>query len=230
MFCTENEVKAIHHCRCHVYLFIGKVAHQFAPPAFIHGLYSMVVTLVTFTLCLSAQPHKPEIFTQCWVNVGSASLTLGQHWPSIGSMCRGPIHSFRVCMRRRWKNTSGSVAQPSYIIKIIMKSRQCVMSVCCGDTSPVEVVRALRRGYANGVHLSAIWQNTAHLIHWTCAVFPHITRKMNNVCIFSHNQVTYDKGLNALDCSLNYSWSAIWADTDIRLIAKITAKRVRHRT
>ena len=31
-----------------------------------------------------------------------------------------------------------------------------------------------------------------HLIHWTCAVFLHIARKMNNVCIFSHDQVTYD--------------------------------------
>ena len=31
-----------------------------------------------------------------------------------------------------------------------------------------------------------------HLIHWACAVFSHITRKMNNVCIFSHDQVTHD--------------------------------------
>ena len=29
-----------------------------------------------------------------------------------------------------------------------------------------------------------------HLIHWTCAVFSHIARKMNNVSIFSHDQVT----------------------------------------
>ena len=29
-----------------------------------------------------------------------------------------------------------------------------------------------------------------HLIHWTSAVFSHIARKMNTVCIFSHDQVT----------------------------------------
>ena len=51
--------------------------------------------------------------------------------------------------------------------------------------------------YANGVHLSAIWKNSAliprircepldkHFIPGTCAVFSHIARKMNNV-FFSH--------------------------------------------
>ena len=68
--------------------------------------------------------------------------------------------------------------------------------------------------YANDVHLSAIWENTAlvqrirceplgeHLIHWTCAVFSHIARKMNKVCIVSHNQVTHN--ITAIDCSSNY--------------------------
>ena len=58
--------------------------------------------------------------------------------------------------------------------------------------------------YANGVDLSAIWENTTlilwvgyeplgdHFIHGTCAVFSHITQKMNNVCIFSHDEVIYD--------------------------------------
>ena len=58
-------------------------------------------------------------------------------------------------------------------------------------------------GYANGVHLIEIWENTAlvqwirceplgeHIIHWTCAVFSHIAREMNNVCIFSHDQVKH---------------------------------------
>ena len=41
-----------------------------------------------------------------------------------------------------------------------------------------------------------------HLIHWTCAVFSHIARKMNNVCIFSHDQVTHD--ITAID--LYASW------------------------
>ena len=38
-----------------------------------------------------------------------------------------------------------------------------------------------------------------HLIRWMSAVFSHITRKMNNVCIFSHDQVTYD--ITVIDCS-----------------------------
>ena len=47
--------------------------------------------------------------------------------------------------------------------------------------------------YANGVHLSALWGSTALvLIHRTCAVFSHMALKMNNVCIFSHDQVTHD--------------------------------------
>ena len=58
--------------------------------------------------------------------------------------------------------------------------------------------------YANGVHLSAISKNTAlfqwirceplgdNLIYRTCAVLSHIARKMNNVCIVSHDQVTHD--------------------------------------
>ena len=60
-----------------------------------------------------------------------------------------------------------------------------------------------------------------HFIHWTCAVFSHIARKINNVCIFSQDQVTHD--ITVIDCSLNYSQSAIWADIDILLIVNITA-------
>ena len=58
----------------------------------------------------------------------------------------------------------------------------------------------------------------------TSAVFSHITRKMNNVCIFSHEKshITYD-----IDFSSNYPLSVIWADTDIRLIVKITPQSVR---
>ena len=49
---------------------------------------------------------------------------------------------------------------------------------------------------------------------------------MNNGCIFSHDQVPHD--ITAIDCSSNYNKSAIWADTDIRLIVKITAQSVRN--
>ena len=47
---------------------------------------------------------------------------------------------------------------------------------------------------------------------------------MNNVCIFSHDQVIHD--ITAIDCSSNYSWSVIWGDTDIRLIVKTTTQSV----
>ena len=91
--------------------------------------------------------------------------------------------------------------------------------------------------YANGVYLCAILENIAlvqwirceplgeHLVHWTCAVFSHIARKMINVCIFSHDKRTHDIYYHTL-CSI-YSWSAIWADIDIRLIVKTTAQSVR---
>ena len=48
---------------------------------------------------------------------------------------------------------------------------------------------------------------------------------MNNVCIFSHDHITYD--ITAIDYSSFYRQSAIWADTYIRLIVKITAQSVR---
>ena len=41
--------------------------------------------------------------------------------------------------------------------------------------------------------------------------------KMNNFCIFSHNQVTVTHDITAKHCSSNYSSRAIWNDTDIRL-------------
>ena len=50
---------------------------------------------------------------------------------------------------------------------------------------------------------------------FTRTLYPHIARKINNVCIFSHDQITYD--ITVIDCSSNYRSSAIWADTNIRL-------------
>ena len=73
-------------------------------------------------------------------------------------------------------------------------------------------VKTMQIWCANSVHLGAIWENTAlvqwirceplgeHPIHWTCAVFYHIALKMNNVCIFPHDQVT-DNIITAIDCS-----------------------------
>ena len=48
---------------------------------------------------------------------------------------------------------------------------------------------------------------------------------MINVCIFSHDQVTYDISAN-IDYSSFNRQIAIWADTDIRLIVNITAQSV----
>ena len=76
----------------------------------------------------------------------------------------------------------------------------------------------------------ATWKNTAlvqwirceplgeHLIHWMIAPFLHIARKVKNVCIFSHDQVTLD--ITAIHCISNYNKSAVQADTDIRLMVK----------
>ena len=47
---------------------------------------------------------------------------------------------------------------------------------------------------------------------------------MNNVCISSRDQVTH--GIAVIHCSSNYNKSAIWDDTDIRLIVKTTAQSV----
>ena len=45
--------------------------------------------------------------------------------------------------------------------------------------------------------------STRSMNRGTCAVFPDITRKMNNVCIFSHDEVTHD--IAAVHFSSNYS-------------------------
>ena len=47
---------------------------------------------------------------------------------------------------------------------------------------------------------------------------------MNNVSIFSHDEVTHD--LTAVHFSSNYNKSVIWVDTDIRLVVKTTAQSV----
>ena len=44
---------------------------------------------------------------------------------------------------------------------------------------------------------------------------------MNNVCIFSHDQVTYD--ITAIDSSS----IKLWCDADIRLIVKTAVRNVR---
>ena len=49
------------------------------------------------------------------------------------------------------------------------------------STRPMNKVRAFRRKF--------------------CVVFSHIARKMSNVCIFSHDQVTHD--ITVIDCSAN---------------------------
>ena len=51
---------------------------------------------------------------------------------------------------------------------------------------------------------------------------------MINVCIFSHYQNTQD--ITAIDCSSSIQLyvCAIWADTDILLIVKITPRSVRN--
>ena len=70
--------------------------------------------------------------------------------------------------------------------------------------------------------MNKVWafRRTPHSLDM--CVFSNIARKMNNVCIFSHDQVTHD--ITAVHCSL----SAIWADTGIHLIVKITAQSVRN--
>ena len=67
-----------------------------------------------------------------------------------------------------------------------------------------------------------------HLIHWTCALFSHIVRKMNNVCIFSHDQVTLlwyitaiKKYSLSIDCSSTTDGCDTECDTDIRLTVQI---------
>ena len=64
---------------------------------------------------------------------------------------------------------------------------------------------------ANGVHLSVIWGNQhscvpldEFIFSKTCgAVYTNIAREMNNVCIFSHDQVAHD--ITVIHCSSNYS-------------------------
>ena len=75
--------------------------------------------------------------------------------------------------------------------------------------------------YTNGVHLSAIWENTAlgpinrllafrRASYWTCAVFSNIARTINTVCIFSLDQVTHGK-MTATHYSSNYNTNGLIA-------------------
>ena len=70
--------------------------------------------------------------------------------------------------------------------------------------------------------------NEFHLINWTYAVFYYISRKMNIICIFWHDEDAHIAWyITVIHCSSNYIRSAIRTDTDIRLILKTTAQSVR---
>ena len=87
------------------------------------------------------------------------------------------------------------------------------------------------RRCANGLHMSAMWKYAVlvqwirceplgkHIIHWTSAAYPHIAQQMNNVCIFSHEEVMHY--ITVIHCNFNYS------NIDIRIIVKTTARSVR---
>ena len=75
-----------------------------------------------------------------------------------------------------------------------------------------------------GVHLSAIICENTALVHWirceplgkhlgNVLFFAESHEKMNTICIFSPDQVTHDIS------------ATVWADTDIRLIIKITMRK-----
>ena len=75
--------------------------------------------------------------------------------------------------------------------------------------------------YSKG-SMGRVWAFRRTPFHWTCVVLSNIERKMNNVGIFSYDQFTHD--ITTKHCSSNYRQIVIWADTDIRLIVKITAQ------
>ena len=56
-----------------------------------------------------------------------------------------------------------------------------------------------------------------------CCIFTYHKKKKIG---FSHTMRSQD--ITAIHCSSSYSKSAIWADTDIRLIVKTTAQSVRN--
>ena len=49
---------------------------------------SKQLLLFDFALQNNFRPSKHDTFTQCWINVGPSSTTLGQHWFNIGWMSR----------------------------------------------------------------------------------------------------------------------------------------------
>ena len=63
-----------------------------------------------------------------------------------------------------------------------------------------------------------------HLVNWTSAVFSHITRKINSVCIFSHDQETHD--ISAIHCTLNCTSNTICSPNVVLMLVH----RLRRRT
>ena len=58
--------------------------------------------------------------------------------------------------------------------------------------------------------MNKVWAFGEHFIHWTCAELSHIARKMNNVCIFSHDQVTHDITLPHIVLNLHLECDMGW--------------------
>ena len=60
-----------------------------AGPAFTRHWCRLVIAMSSKhhqSSCYCTQPSKHEALNQCWFNVGPASQTVGQQWPSIGSI------------------------------------------------------------------------------------------------------------------------------------------------
>ena len=90
--------------------------------------------------------------------------------------------------------------------------------------------------FANGVHLSAIWENTALLINWICAVFSISHEKSITFDFLTWSSNTWHNCHRLqfklhLECDMGWyqeciivkttAQSAIWSDTDLRLVVKI---------
>ena len=149
---------------------------------------------------MSVEGFQPEI-QGAWVLVTTSNLRLKQAWAWCGDLCWDqPISPYQRCSVHFLYEYPSETAKSNYMCSEAYW-RECGMGWSHHTSrSKSQQWSAIR--YANGVHLSAIWENTApvqwircgplgkHFIHWTCAIFSHIARKLNDVCIFSHDQVT----------------------------------------
>ena len=123
------------------------------------------------TALASALPNKHETLNQCWLNVGPASKTMGQHSANIGS---------RVCWAGAYRTQLGTPSHPSEVKHVNIK--------CLVHWHSIETVMSHRWivGIFPWKPMIFFWKQSRNSIRVTGSSYWPLLSPGNLVCLRSH--------------------------------------------